>query len=92
LPNSGGLASLRGRFRLIGRGSRDAPVAPLQLRFAGATTTAFDATPTPKGATIELNPRPALDIAGQNTAPLELIGRVAGTVTINEVLLTLADS
>src|SRR5262249_47037647 len=36
LPDDGPLASLRGRVRLVGHGSHDAPVAPLQIEARGA--------------------------------------------------------
>ncbi len=92
LPPVALLASSRGRARLLGHASRDAPVPPLQFSLAGAAGAAAEVMPTPKGVVAEIEPADLLDLGGASVVALEVVSRVAGTVTLRDVVAVVTDS
>jgi hypothetical protein len=84
LPTLGALAALHARARVMGTAPADQPVAPLLLNLG--TGPATPVSPTPKGVPVELRPPTLVDATVAGGAVLDVVSRVAGTVTLKDVL------
>lgn len=93
LPPLGELAALRGRVRIVAHARRGSPVAPLVLRIDGTSGNGQEATPTAKGVTADLTgPDAGLPVVPgpEHLADLQIISRVAGSVTLSDGVVTVA--
>jgi hypothetical protein len=81
LGGSTGLASGRGRIRMIGHAAKEAPLAPVKVELPGNTFSS-GVTPTAKGVTASFKP----PVPVSQTAPaLRITNFIAGTLSIRDV-------
>ena len=78
---AGGFGSMRGRIRLIGHASKEAPVAPLIVSIV-SDESSVEVTPVVKGASARLAFPPALAVS---SPVLRVISRVAGNVILRDI-------
>jgi hypothetical protein len=85
LPAVGVLDRMRGRIRMVGKASRDKPVAPVRLALHDMTGDQTLVVPTPKGVDTTIPPSASLAVGTDGTATLDVVSLVAGTVTVRGV-------
>lgn len=83
LPTLGALAALRARVRIMGTAPADQPLPPLLLGFGTAAT---PVSPTQKGIAVQLAPPLLVDATVAGGPVLDVVARVAGTVTLSDAL------
>ena len=101
MPALPGGVTLYGRLRMVGHAAPTAPLAPLLLNVRGASPAAapqeMSVSPTPKGAEVEwpsvgaaANPPPLITPL-QHSIDLLVTSRVAGSLTVRDVVVKATD-
>src|SRR6266849_3926132 len=95
LPPLGELAALRGRVRVVGHAPRELPLAPILVAINGAGGSGSEITPVQKGVAVQLSETqaglPAAPDASHSVS-LVITSRVAGSITLRDVMVTVAQS
>jgi hypothetical protein len=95
LPRLGELAALRGRVRVVGHAPRELPLAPILVAINGAGGSGSEITPVQKGVAVQLSETqaglPAAPDASHSVS-LVITSRVAGSITLRDVVVTVAQS
>src|SRR5229473_1897378 len=95
LPPLGELAALRGRVRVVGHAPRELPLAPILVEINGAGGSGSEITPVQKGVAVQLSETqaglPAAPDASHSVS-LVITSRVAGSITLRDVVVTVAQN
>jgi hypothetical protein len=90
LPGLAGLTALRGRTRVIGKASKDAPIPPFALQVVGEGTPepAAEIVPASKGVAVAVRAQAAPRGVDGSGVSLEVIGQVTGTgLTLRDLVV-----
>src|SRR6266851_3116675 len=95
LPPLGELAALRGRVRVVGHAPRELPLAPILVEINGSGGSRSEITPVQKGVAVQLlETQAGLPAApdASHSVSLVITSRVAGSITLRDVVVTVAQS